>query len=104
MLQAAHALLQFQETGKPVYKTKNISLSSLCELYSVPVNPMKDQLKYLCHRDFKFWARRPLSREMLLYAAADVVALVPHIYNSMNKYDSFAVTIYEIQLVQRFVM
>lgn len=83
--QAAHALLQYQETNKPVYKTKNISLSSLCEHYSVPVNPMKDQLKYLCHRDYKFWSRRPLSRDMILYAAADVVALVPHIYDSMRK-------------------
>ncbi|XP_065215833.1 egalitarian protein homolog [Planococcus citri] len=83
--QAAHALLHFQETGKPVYKTKNISLSSLCESYSVPVSLTKDQLKYLCHRDYKFWARRPLSRDMLLCAAADVAALVPYIYNIMRR-------------------
>lgn len=88
-LQAAHALLQFQDTSKPVYKTKNVSLNALCELYSVPVNPMKDQLKYMCQRDFKFWARRPLSRDMILYAAADVVALVPHIHNVMRKYVFF---------------
>lgn len=85
IFQAAYALLQFQDENKPVYKTKNISLNSLCELYSLPTNAMKDQLKYLCHRDFKFWARRPLSPDMTLYAAADVVALVPHIYNAMRK-------------------
>lgn len=44
-LQAAHAVLQLQETGKPVYKVKNVSLNALCELYSAPVNPMKEQVR-----------------------------------------------------------
>jgi len=81
--QAAHAVLQLQETGKPVYKVKNVSLNALCELYNAPANPMKDQVKNIYRRDQKFWARRPLSRDMICYAAADVLALVPTIYNAM---------------------
>ncbi len=43
-VQAAHAVIQLQETGKPVYKVKNVSLNALCELYDAPVNPMKEQV------------------------------------------------------------
>ncbi|CAL4137846.1 unnamed protein product, partial [Meganyctiphanes norvegica] len=43
--QAAHAVLQQQETGKPVYKVKNVSLNTLCRSYNAPVNPRKDQVK-----------------------------------------------------------
>jgi exonuclease 3'-5' domain-containing protein 1 len=75
-LQSAHAVLQFQETGKQVYKAKNVSLNTLCELYGAPMNPMKDQLKNVYKRDQKYWARRPLTRDMLLYAASDVLVLI----------------------------
>jgi len=81
--QAAHAVLELQDTGKPVYKVKNVSLNALCELYNAPVNPMKEQVKNIYRRDQKFWARRPLTRDMISYAAADVLALVPTIYNCM---------------------
>ena len=43
-VQAAHAVLQLQDTGKPVYKVKNVSLNALCELYNAPINPMKEQV------------------------------------------------------------
>lgn len=81
--QAAHAVLQLQELGKPVYKVKHVSLNALCELYEAPINPMKDQLKNVYRRDQRYWARRPLSRDMMLYAAADVLALVPQVYEAM---------------------
>lgn len=74
--QSAHALLQYQEQGKQVYKVKNVSLNTLCEIYNAPKNPMKDQLKNIYRRDQKFWSRRPLSRDMLLYAAIDVLVLI----------------------------
>ncbi len=74
--QSAHAVLQYQEQGKQVYKVKNLSLNTLCELYNAPPNPMKDQLKSVYRRDQKYWARRPLSRDMLLYAAGDVLVLI----------------------------
>ena len=54
LAQAAHAVLQLQDTGKPVYKVKNVSLNALCELYNAPVNPMKEQVKNIYRRDKKF--------------------------------------------------
>ncbi|GAB0089948.1 5'-Nucleotidase, C-terminal [Sergentomyia squamirostris] len=74
--QSAHAILQLQNHGKQVYKVKNVSLNTLCEMYGAPINPMKDQLKNVYRRDQKYWARRPLSRDMLLYAAGDVLVLI----------------------------
>ncbi|KAL7050416.1 hypothetical protein ACKWTF_004072 [Chironomus riparius] len=74
--QSAHAVLQYQETGKQVYKVKNVSLNTLCEMYNAPPNPMKDQLKNIYKRDPKYWSRRPLARDMLLYAASDVLVLI----------------------------
>ncbi|XP_033253475.1 uncharacterized protein LOC117192819 [Drosophila miranda] len=74
--QAAHAILKYQENGKQVYKAKYISLNSLCEQYNAPCNPIKDQLKQIYRRDQKFWAKRPLTREMMLYAAGDVLVLI----------------------------
>ncbi|XP_026472545.1 egalitarian protein homolog isoform X2 [Ctenocephalides felis] len=83
--QAAHAVLQLQEQGKPVYKVKNVSLNALCELYDAPINPMKEQLKNIYRRDQRYWARRPMTRDMLLYAAADVLVLMDdHLYKHMN--------------------
>lgn len=84
-MQAAHAVVQLQLTGKPVYKVKNVSLNALCELYGAPINPQKETLKALYRRDQRYWARRPLTRDMLLYAAADVLSLVPQVYNAMLK-------------------
>ncbi|XP_050311635.1 uncharacterized protein LOC126747172 [Anthonomus grandis grandis] len=74
--QAAHAVIQYQETGKPVYKAKSVALNALCEAYGAPLNPVKDQLKNIYRRDQKYWSRRPLTREMILYASADVLSLV----------------------------
>ncbi|XP_017472530.1 PREDICTED: uncharacterized protein LOC108363624 [Rhagoletis zephyria] len=74
--QAAYAIIQYQETGKQVYKAKYISLNTLCEQYNAPINPIKEQLKQIYRRDQKYWAKRPLSRDMLLYAAGDVLVLI----------------------------
>jgi exonuclease 3'-5' domain-containing protein 1 len=68
--------LQYQETGKQVYKAKNVSLNSLCEMYGAPPNPLRDQLKVVYKRDQKYWSRRPLTTEMILYAASDVLVLI----------------------------
>ncbi|XP_056636056.1 uncharacterized protein LOC130444815 isoform X1 [Diorhabda sublineata] len=84
--QAAHAILTYQETNRPVYKAKSIALNALCECYGAPINPMKDQLKTIYRRDQKYWSRRPLSREMILYASADVLSLTNEkIYYQMSK-------------------
>jgi len=83
--QAAHAILQQQETGKPVYKVKSVSLVTLCRMYDAPVNPQKEHIKKVYRRDQKFWARRPLTEDMIVYAAFDVMALVPKIYDVMSR-------------------
>ncbi|XP_064117205.1 uncharacterized protein LOC135222824 isoform X2 [Macrobrachium nipponense] len=83
--QAAHTVLQQQETGKPVYKVKNISLNTLCRSYGAPVNPRKDQMKNVYRRDQRFWARRPLTEDMIVYAAYDVIALVPTVHDAMKR-------------------
>lgn len=83
--QAAHAVLQLQQQGVPVYKVKNLSLNALCELYNAPMNPMKEQLKNVYRRDQRYWARRPLTKDMIIYAASDVLSLVnPAIYAYMS--------------------
>ncbi|XP_037820577.1 uncharacterized protein LOC119609745 [Lucilia sericata] len=84
--QAAHAIVQYQENGKQVYKAKYISLNSLCEQYNAPINPIKEQLKQIYRRDQKYWAKRPLTREMLLYAAGDVLVLInDQLYGNLTR-------------------
>ncbi|CAF4885825.1 unnamed protein product [Pieris macdunnoughi] len=83
--QAGHAVLQLQHQNVPVYKVKNLSLNALCELYNAPMNPMKEQLKNVYRRDQRYWARRPLTKDMIIYAASDVLSLVnPAIYTFMS--------------------
>ena len=74
-----------QENGKPIHKVKNESLNALCDLYGSSVNPIKDQLKAVYRKDPRFWSRRPLSADMVIFAAADVLCLVPEIYLAMTQ-------------------
>ena len=74
-----------QEMGKPVHKVKDVSLNTLYEIYNLPTNPMKEYFKNIYKKDQKIWGRRPLSRDMIVYAAADVLSLVPHLYSLMLK-------------------
>lgn len=78
--------MQFQETGKPVYKVKNVNLNTLCDHYGAPSNPLKEQLKNIYRNNQRYWCRRPLTRDMLIYASSDVLSLVPQIYISMSRY------------------
>lgn len=45
-------------------------------MYGAPPNPLRDQLKVVYKRDQKYWSRRPLTTEMILYAASDVLVLI----------------------------
>ena len=86
--QVAHSIIQQQNTGRPAYKAKYVSLNNLCELYAGPnlqSNPKKEQMKKVYRKDQKYWSHRPLTEEMIFYAAFDVYALVPEVYNSMSK-------------------
>lgn len=83
--QAAHAVLQQQLYNIPVYKVKNVSLNALCEIYNAPINPMKEQLKNVYRKDQRYWARRPLTKDMLIYAASDVLSLIhPSLYGYIS--------------------
>jgi len=58
--------------------TKNASLNKLCEVYGVPGggrNWWKDKIKTTYRHDPRFWSRRPLTKQMMCYAAADVLCL-----------------------------
>ncbi|VVC27017.1 Hypothetical protein CINCED_3A000680 [Cinara cedri] len=83
-IQAAIAVIQYQETGQPVYKTKNWNLNAICEKYGLPINPSKDQLRTLHKKDQRYWLRRPLSRDMLAYAVSDVLTFMPQLYYTMS--------------------
>jgi exonuclease 3'-5' domain-containing protein 1 len=77
-----------QENGKPIHKVKNESLNALCDYYGASVNPIKDQLKAV-RKDPRFWARRPLTADMVIYAASDVLCLLPDVYLAMKRYSTF---------------
>uniref|UniRef100_T1JWN7 3'-5' exonuclease domain-containing protein n=1 Tax=Tetranychus urticae TaxID=32264 RepID=T1JWN7_TETUR len=84
--QVAHSVLQQQNCGKPVYKSKFISLQSLCELYTgITLSPRKEAVKKSFRRDQKFWSHRPLTEDMIYSAVWDVYPLVPDVYLSMHK-------------------
>lgn len=83
--QAAHAVIQFQETGKPVYKVKHVNLNTLCDHYGAPSNPLKEQLKNIYRKDQRYWSRRPMTRDMLIYASSDILSLVPRVYVAMSR-------------------
>lgn len=56
-------------------------------MYGGLSNVLKEQMKSVYRRDQRYWSRRPITREMLLYAGGDVLGLVPQVYTAMNKYD-----------------
>lgn len=84
--QVSHAVIQQQNTGRPAYKAKYVSLNMLLEMYGGPAsNPKKEQMKKFYRKDQKYWSHRPLTDEMVYYAAFDVYALVPDVYCNMSK-------------------
>lgn len=66
-----------------------LKLEDICQKYSsvAKVADQKDAVKDLWVREIgDLWARRPMSDDMVQYAAGDVTALVPEVYNNMDKY------------------
>lgn len=78
--QCAKAILQYQNDGTRVNKTRSVSFSKLITLYYAPLNPLEEQLiRYSTH----LWRRRPLTREMMIHAARDALVLDEKLYGSM---------------------
>lgn len=44
--QAAHAVVQLQETGRAVHKVKTTSLNAMCENYDLPTNPFRGKFLF----------------------------------------------------------
>lgn len=63
---AAHWVLTGQE---------NVNLNTTLENWDMPVNPSRGRIDYVSEPHY--WAKRPLTREMIHYAAGDVHHLVP---------------------------
>jgi len=53
-------------------------------MYGLPINSSKDQLRAQNKKDQRYWLRRPLSKDMLAYAASDVLILMPKLYKILS--------------------
>ena len=84
VLKVGHAVLQLQNKGQPVHRVNNVSYNTLCDDYDAFKNIFKDEVNAVYRKNQRFWARRPLTTDMICYAAADVISLV-QIYNGMKK-------------------
>ncbi|XP_045175352.1 uncharacterized protein LOC123536318 [Mercenaria mercenaria] len=84
--QVAHLVIEEHKGRKLPSREK---LEEICKMYSAAagVYARKDdvQLEYV-KNDGNFWAKRPLSQEMIDYASGDVAALLPEVYDNQNRY------------------
>lgn len=83
-----------------MYKVKNVNLNTLCDHYGAPCNPLKEQLKNIYRKDQRYWSRRPMTRDMLIYASSDVLSLVPQVYNAMSRYSFIHYFLMNNELIQ----
>lgn len=80
-IQIAHGILTKQNNG---ISQRSEGLNKILQYYGVEENPMKNKLKGIYRKDQRYWAKRPLTEEMILYAAADVKSLTdPKLYRKM---------------------
>jgi len=96
--QVANLVIQQQETCKPAYKSRYISISRLCELYGDEHltkyraliksrtrhsngGPIQSQGKT---KDVNYWRQRPLTEAMVYESTMDVYCLVGGIYQNLK--------------------
>lgn len=79
--QVAHGIITKQNGGGGDFRA---GLNLISECYGVPPNPLKKDIKNIYKRNQKYWSERPLTEEMILYAAADVEHLISdNMYKTM---------------------
>ncbi|CAK1554575.1 unnamed protein product [Leptosia nina] len=84
-VQIAHALLKAQEKNVPVEQVPLESLFDISLKYHFSRPRRLDQDRLLYRRDRMFWAKRPLTREMIVLAASDPLQLAnPKFYNYIS--------------------
>ncbi|XP_030765326.1 piRNA biogenesis protein EXD1-like [Sitophilus oryzae] len=71
--QVAHGVITKQNGGSGDFTA---GLNRIFEYYGVPPNPLKKTIKNIYRWNQKYWSKRPLTEEMILYAAADVEHLI----------------------------
>lgn len=84
--QVAHLVIE-EHKGRLLPSQKK--LAEICERYSkhATVYEAKEELKSKWSKKVgNFWARRPMTEEMIQYASSDVTALIPEVYENQKKY------------------
>ncbi|KAJ8026178.1 piRNA biogenesis protein EXD1 [Holothuria leucospilota] len=61
------------------------SLAKICATYGYPMPQKNGYIANKMKYDHEFWARRPLTADMIEYATDDVLCLVPLIYKELNR-------------------
>ncbi|XP_053384106.1 uncharacterized protein LOC123535732 isoform X2 [Mercenaria mercenaria] len=86
IIKVAHLVIQEHEGRKLPAREK---LADICKMYSenAEVYEGKEDVKLEWSKlAGNFWAKRPMTKEMLDYASADVTALIPEVYETQNRY------------------
>ncbi|KAL3859215.1 hypothetical protein ACJMK2_009444 [Sinanodonta woodiana] len=84
--QVAHLVIAEHKGRRLPYRLK---LAELCSTYSdtAKVYDAKDDVKIeLCKNENNYWAKRPLTQEMIDYASGDVTALIPDVFEKQKRY------------------
>lgn len=95
--QVANLVIQQQETGKPAYKSRFISMSKLCEVYGNESLQKYRRIIKTKHsgssqissssnktKDVNYWRARPLTETMVYEATMDVYCLIGGIYQDLR--------------------
>ncbi|XP_045175062.2 uncharacterized protein LOC123536181 [Mercenaria mercenaria] len=84
--QVAHLVIE-EDKGKKLPKREK--LVDICKLYSknAEVYEGKEDVKLEWSKIAgNYWAKRPMTKEMIDYASGDVTALIPEVYETQNRY------------------
>ncbi|KAL4225464.1 piRNA metabolic process [Mactra antiquata] len=84
--QVAHLVIE-EHKGRQL--PIRLKLADMCEHYSenAEVFDKKDDLKMIWSKLVgNFWAKRPMTADMIKYASSDVTALIPDVYSTQKRY------------------